>query len=114
MGEVGLLGWSRHEEGRTKVATVAGVILGAAPLALEVRQVTGSGGCHHFRRRCGGHLVSVSVQNNNNNGLHTNLNCKIVQYRTKSRHNMIVLKNITKVTYNENVPRKNSQKTPEI
>ena len=63
---------------------VVGTGLVALSLDLVVWRVAGSGGCRHFHRRCGGHRVFVSVQQNNDNTLHTNPNCKIVQYSTES------------------------------
>ena len=82
-------------------------------LALEMRQVAGSVGCHHFHRRSGGQYVFVLVEQYNNNTLHTNLKCKIVQDSTKSNYNTILLQNTTKVTYNETLQRKYSQETLE-
>ena len=97
-------------EGGTEGPTVASAGSGAPPLALDVRRVVGSGDCHHFHWRCGGCGVFVSVQQNNNNTLDTKPSCKIVQDSTKSTHDMIVLKNSTKIqtmkTYQEKTHRK--------
>ena len=56
----------------------------------------------------------MSVQQNNNNVLHTNLNCNISQDSKNSMYDIIVLKNTAKCTNNENVPIKICQKTAEI
>ena len=62
-----------------EVLTVSDSVLGAPPFYLEVRWVTGSGGCHHFHRIFRGGGVFVSVQQNNNNALRTNPKCNIVK-----------------------------------
>ena len=110
----GQTGRTSRDKGKTKGAAVVGARSGAAPLDLEVRRVVGSSCCHQFHWRSGGRRVFVSVQQNNNNALHTNPNCKIVQDITHSMYDMIVLQHTAKVTYNENVSRKNTQKTAEI
>ena len=74
-----------------EVLKVEGAGLVAPPLALDVRRVAGSGGCHHFHPCCGGCVVFVPVHQNNNNTLHTNPNCEIVQDGTKSIYNIIIL-----------------------
>ena len=86
-------------------------ISGAPPLAIAVQRVAGIGGCHHFHWRCRGCGGIVSVQKNNHNILHTNMNCKILQDSKKSAYNIIVLQNTTKCKKKENAPRKNEQKT---
>ena len=53
--------------------------LGAMPLAHEARWEAGSSGCHHFHWPYRGRGVFGSMQPDNNNTLHTNPNCKIVQ-----------------------------------
>ena len=81
------------------------------PLDLEVWWATISGCYHHFHWRFRGRRVFVSVNQNNNNTLHTNPNFKIVQDGKNIMYAMILLKNKTKVTYNENLPIYKSQKT---
>ena len=97
-----------------KGTIVVSVGSGAPPLDIEVSWVTERSGCNHINCHFRGRGVFVSVQQSNNNMLHTNQNCKKVQYSTKSICNMIILQSTTKGVYNENVPRKNSQKTAEI
>ena len=46
--------------------------------------------------------------------LHTNTNCKIVKDVKNSMYGMMLLKNTTENTKNENVLRNNFQKTVEI
>ena len=61
------------------------------PLALNVRQVVESGGLRQFHRCYKGHLLFVSVRQNNHNRLHTNPNYNGVQDSTNSTYNTIVL-----------------------
>ena len=56
----------------------------------------------------------MAVQKNNNNTMHTNLNCRILKDSTKSTYDIIVLEKMKKCMNNENAPRKNSQKNAEI
>ena len=97
--------------GSMEVSPVTAYGLGNPPLVFEVRRVMGSGVWHNFHWCCRGRKLFVSVQQNNNNTLHTNLNCKIEQDITYIVYNVIVLKKSMK---NEKVPRKNSKKTTEI
>ena len=91
---------------------VAGLV--APPLALKVRKVAGSGGCHQLHRQFGGSGVFLSVGENINNMLHTNPNFKIVQDSTNSMYDIIVLQNNTNCRTNEKTPRNNLQKTDDI
>ena len=96
MGEIVLLrtGWTRRTiwgEVGMKGATVADAALVAEPLDFEVRRVSGSGCCHHFHRCCGGRGVFVLVQPDDNNMLHKNPNCKIVQCSTNNMYNRIII-----------------------
>ena len=74
-----------------KLMMIAGPILVAPPLSLEVRQVVGSGSCHNFNRCYDGSALFVSVKKKYNNRLHTNKNCRVVQNSTNSAHNIILI-----------------------
>ena len=78
--------------GSMEVSPVTAYGLGKPPLVFEVRRVMGSGVWHNFHWCCRGRKLFVSVQQNNNNTLHTNLNCKIEQDITNIVYNVIVLK----------------------
>ena len=78
-----------------EVPKVEGDRLGAPPLALEVRRVTVIDACHHFHQSCGESGLFVLVQQNNNNTLHTNTECNILQYGTNSTYNIAAIKNTT-------------------
>ena len=83
MGEIGLLlvGWdgqtrrTRWDRGRMEGPALSDNVLGAPPLALEVRRVAGSDSCQKFHQCCRGRRVFVPVQQDNHNMLHTNLDC---------------------------------------
>ena len=83
MGYIGLVlaGWDRRtgltgwDRGGMEGPELAGAGLGAPSLAIEVRRAEGSGVCHQFIQCFRGRRVSVSVQQNNHNTLHTNPNC---------------------------------------
>ena len=107
VGQGGCLDRIRRGEGGIEGPTVAVAGSGAPPLDLGVRRVARSGGFHHFHWRCLGRGVFLLVQQNNNNTLHTNLSCKVLEDSTNNTYNMIVLQNTTKGMYVENVPRKN-------
>ena len=73
------LGSARDKQISYRVKAKVNVWLGVAPLDIEVRRETGSGGFRHFHWCCGGSKVFLSVHPDNNNILHTNPNWKIVQ-----------------------------------
>ena len=105
-------GRDRQDKVGCRITAVVDTRLVVAPLAHEVEREAGSGDCHHFRQRCRGCRVFVSVRPDNSNMLHTNLNCMIVQDSTKSTYDMNILQDTTKSAYDVDVPRKTRKKLP--